>query len=71
MASDLIETDISNMPNPEFIIFNFSDPLFKATIIRIFAGFEKSIEDIRDILTAEIKELNQAKMKNAITEIQK
>ena len=34
MARDLIETDISNMPDPEF----------KATIIRIVAGLEKSIE---------------------------
>ena len=30
---------------------------FKTTIIRILAGFEKSIEDARESLSAEIKEL--------------
>ena len=35
MARDLIKTDISNMPDPEF----------KTTIIRILAGLEKSTED--------------------------
>ena len=59
---DLIKTDISNMPHPEF----------KATFKRILAELEKSIEDIRETLIIEIKELktNQAKMKNTITEIQ-
>ena len=58
---DLIETDISNMPDGEF----------KATIIRILSGLEKSMEDIRETLSAETKELknNQEEMKNAITEI--
>ena len=46
-ARDLIETDISNMPEPEF----------KTTIIRILAGFEKSIEDTRESLATEIKGL--------------
>jgi len=61
IAMDLIKTDISNMPDPEF----------KATIIRI-AGLEKIMEDIRETLTAEIRDLNtsQAQMKIAITEIQ-
>ena len=36
-ARDLIETDMSNMLDSEF----------KATIIRILAGLEKSTEDIR------------------------
>ena len=61
MAGDLIKTHISNM----------SDPEFKATTIRILAGLDKSMEDIRETLTAEIKELknNQANMKNAVTEV--
>ena len=37
-ARHLIERDISNWPDPEF----------KATIIRIPAELEKSIEDIKD-----------------------
>jgi len=62
IARDLIKTNISNM----------SDEDFKATIIRILAGLEKSMEDIRETLPTEIKDLknNQAEMKNAITEIQ-
>ena len=36
---------ISNMPNGEF----------KATIIRILAGLEKNMEEIRETLTSEIK----------------
>lgn len=63
MARDLINyTDISNM----------SDPEFKAIIIKILAGLEKSIGDIREMHIIEIKELktNQAKMKNAINKIQ-
>ena len=41
-------------------------------IMKILAGLEKSIEDTRESLTIEIKELksNQAKIKNAITEMQ-
>ena len=39
-------------------------------IIRILAGVEKSIEDTRESLYVEIKEIksSQAKIKNAITE---
>ena len=40
-------TDISNM----------SIGQLKATIVRIFAGLEKSMEDINETLTTEIKEL--------------
>ena len=49
------------MPNSEF----------KAAIIRILARLEKSLENIRVTITAEIKELktNQAKMKNPITDL--
>ena len=45
---------------------------FKTTIIRILAGFEKSIEDSWEPLFAEKKELkfSQAKIKNAITKMQ-
>ena len=41
-----------------------SIPEFKATIIRKLGVLEKSTDDIRETLTAEIKELktNQAKM---------
>ena len=41
-------------------------------IIRILAGLEKSIEDTRESLSAEIKELKsgQAKINNTITEMQ-
>ena len=61
-ARDLIETDISNMPEPEF----------KTTILRILARLEKSTEDTRESLTAEIKDLksSQAEIKNAITKMQ-
>ena len=44
---------------------NNPDQELKATTIRILAGLEENIEDIRDTLTTEIKEhkTNQAKMK--------
>ena len=45
MATDLIKTGISNM----------SDPEFKATTIRILAGLDKSMEDIRETLPQRIK----------------
>jgi len=47
MARDLINTDTSMMSEPEF----------KTIIIRTLAGLEKKIEDCRESLTAEIKEL--------------
>ena len=54
-ARALIQTDISNIPDPEF----------KTTIIKIQSGLEKSIEDTRESLTTEIKDLKttQAEMK--------
>lgn len=60
-ARDPSETHISNMTNGEF----------KATDIRILAGLEKRVEDFREVLITEIKELkrNQSEMKTAITEI--
>ena len=56
MAREQFRTDINNMPDPEF----------KTTIIRILAGLEKSIEDIRESLTAKIEELktSHAKINN-------
>jgi len=62
IARDLINTTISKMSELEI----------RMTIIQTLAGFEKSMEDNRESLTVEIKELkyNQAKIKNAITEMQ-
>ena len=61
-ARDLISMDISKMSAIEFRI----------TIIKILAGLEKSIEDTRESLSGEIKELksNQVKIKKAINEMQ-
>ena len=61
-ARDLINSGISKMSELEF----------KAAIRGILAGFEKSIEDTRESLSAEIKELksSQAEIKNAITKMQ-
>ena len=65
MARDLLETDINNRPATKV----------KAIIIRILTGLEKSIKDIRETDTTDIKNKrkkktpNLAKMKNAITEI--
>ena len=55
IARDPIKTDMSSMPNPEL----------KATIIKILARLEKSIDDTRESLTTEIKDLKtiQAKWK--------
>ena len=41
---------------------------FKTMIIKILAGLEKNIEDTRESITIEIKELisSQTKIKNAI-----
>ena len=60
---ELIETDMSNI----------YDPGFKATIIRMLAGLEKSIQDIKEMLSAGIKDLkaSQAEIKNAITKMWK
>lgn len=60
MARNL-ETDLSKMPEPEF----------KTTIVRILAGLDKSINNTRESLTTEIKNLKTSlvKIKNAITEM--
>ena len=46
------------------------EPEFKATVIKILVEIEKSMEDIKETLTVETKELkmNQEEMKNVITE---
>ena len=61
MARDLINTDTSKIYEPEF----------KTIFIRIPAGLEKSIDDIRESPTAWIKELksSQAEIKYAVTEM--
>ena len=61
IARGLIETDESNIPDPEF----------KSTIIRILAGLAKSIKDTRESLAIEIKDIKTslAEMKNTITDI--
>ena len=45
---------------------------FKTIIIQVLAEFEKNIKDTTESLTVEIKELksSQAKIKNAVTEMQ-
>ena len=55
MARDLINTDTNKISEPEF----------KIIIIRILVGLEKSIEDTRESLNAEIKEpkTSQAEIK--------
>ena len=49
MVIDLTEIDKSNMLDREF----------KSMIIRIFTGLWKRMEDIRDSLTTEIKQLKK------------
>ena len=62
MARELSKADISKMPDREL----------KATIIRIFIGLERRVENIRETLITEIKELkeNPLKMKNTVTEFE-
>jgi len=48
MARDLSQTDISDMPDGEFR---------QQSIIRILPRLEKRMEDFREALTTEIKEL--------------
>ena len=46
-ARDLLKADITNIYEEEF----------RTTVIRILAGLERSIEDTREILSVEIKDL--------------
>ena len=61
-ARELLKTDINNISNQEFGII----------LIRLIAGFEKSIEDGRESTAAEIKELRNChdELRNAISEMQ-
>ena len=61
-ANELIKNDLSNITEHEF----------KITVIKLIAGFEKSIEDSRDSIATEIKGLrnSQEELKNAINEVQ-
>ena len=61
-AKDLIKADINNITEQEFRII----------IIRLIPGFEKSIEDSRESIAAEIKELRNRhdELKNSANEVQ-
>ena len=60
-VGDLSKRDVSNTPGREF----------EETIIRLLIGLEKRIEDSREALTTEIKELknNQAEMRKTRTDL--
>ena len=62
VARDLLKTDVNNIPKQEF----------RTKVIRLLTGLEKSIEDTRVTLAADIKDLktSQAKITNVITEMQ-
>ena len=49
-ANDLIQTNLSNITEQEFRII----------VIKLIAGFEKSIEDSRDSIATEIKGLRNS-----------
>ncbi|KAF0876373.1 LORF1 protein, partial [Crocuta crocuta] len=60
-ARDLLSTDISNI----------SDQEFRTTVIRLLAGLEKSTEDTKETLAAEIKGLRTSQDEiNAVTQMQ-
>ena len=61
-ARDWLKKDINKYIEQEF----------RTTIIRLLAGLEKSIEDTREMLVAEIKDLKTSKVeiKNATAEMQ-
>ena len=48
MAKDLINTDIGNISKLEF----------RMMILKVLAGLEKGMEDIRETLSGEIKDLS-------------
>lgn len=52
-ARDLLKTDTSNIYEQEF----------RTTVIRILAGLERSIEDTRETLAADIKDLKSSRPK--------
>ena len=61
-AKELLKTDINNLTEQEFRII----------VIRLIAGLEKSIEDRRESIATEIKELKNShdKLKNVVNEVQ-
>ena len=61
-ANELNKNDLSNVTENEF----------KIIVIKLITGLEKSIEDSRESITAEIKGLgnSQEELKNAINELQ-
>ena len=61
-AKELITTDINNITEQEFRII----------VIRLISGLEKSIEDSKEPIVAEIKELKNShdEFKNAVNEVQ-
>ena len=61
-ANELIEKDLNNITESEFRIL----------VIKLIAGLENSIEDSRESIATEIKELrnSQEELKNAINELQ-
>ena len=68
MARELIKIDLSSMPEPEF-----KTMIIKIIMImKILAGLDKSIEETREALNTEIKDLetSQARMKNVIIKMQ-
>ena len=53
-ARDLVKTDVSNKLHAEL----------KATIIRILVGFEKGMQDFKEVCTVDTKQLQkQSKIK--------
>ena len=61
-TKEWIKTDINNITEQEFRII----------VIRLITGLEKSIEDSRESIAAEIKELkiSHDEFKNAVNEVQ-
>ena len=60
-ANGLIKNDLSNITEQEFRII----------VIKLIAGIEKSIEDSRESIATEIRELRNSheELKNAINEV--
>ena len=61
-ARELLKTDINNIPKQEFGII----------VIRLGAGLEKTIEDSREYIAAEIKDLGNShdELRKAVNEMQ-
>ena len=61
-ARELLKTNINNISEQEFRI----------TVIRLIGGLEKSIEDSREIISAEVKDLRTShnELRNATNEMQ-